>query len=90
MVAVMSSRETSVRRIAPGGKKMVLSYCNGCKYLEKVEINGENHSRCQKENCLSVYTKCVSEEAVRQFIHNDQMDSNRWVTSALEICYQVE
>ena len=74
-----------------GGENMVLFYCSGCKYLEKVGMKGEDHSRCQKENCLSIYTKCVSEEALRQFIHNDKNGSNRRrATSALEICYQVE
>lgn len=66
---------------------MTLSYCNGCVHHGTVEIQQENHSRCEKENCLSVYAKCVSEEAIRQFINNNGVRRNQWTNSALEICY---
>ena len=69
---------------------MLLSYCSECNHLETVEIKEESHSKCRKENCLAIYTKCISEEAIKQFVSNDQLGSNKWTTSALEICYPAD
>ena len=66
---------------------MILSHCSECKYHHKVEIEDEIHSRCLRENCLTMYTKCFTEEAIRQFIKKN-MDKERDRTHpALEICY---
>ena len=51
---------------------MLLNYCQGCRYHEIGIIDGDGQSKCTKENCLAVYTKCVTEEAVKQFLQNDR------------------
>jgi hypothetical protein len=67
--------------------KMIFSYCNGCRYHETVEIDGSKHSRCLKENCLAVYTKCLTEGAVKQLIARDRDGAAEAKQSALEVCY---
>ena len=67
---------------------MIIKYCNKCAYHEVVEIEKVNQSRCGKENCLSLYTKCVTEEALRQFLKNDKRNIREVTHSALEICYE--
>ena len=66
---------------------MILSYCQKCEYHKQLEIANETHSRCLKENCLSVYAKCFAEEAVRQFIEKNKQGRHDPSSSALEICY---
>ena len=66
---------------------MVLQYCTKCSYHELTEINAREHSKCGKENCLSMYAKCINEEAVRQFIQKNELDRIKPPTSALDICY---
>jgi hypothetical protein len=67
---------------------MLVSYCRECKYHEISDVEGDEHSKCNKENCLSVYTKCLTEEAVKQFLQRDKLDLGRVAESALEICYE--
>jgi hypothetical protein len=66
---------------------MVLQCCERCDYHELTEISAEEHSKCGKENCLSIYAKCVTEEAVRQFIYRNEPGRIEQPTSALDICY---
>ena len=68
---------------------MILLYCKICDYHEAVVIYGTEHSRCLKENCLSVYTKCLTEEAVRRFIHENKYENIEKLKSALEVCYPI-
>ena len=67
---------------------MLLSYCRGCEYHEIIEKRGYKYSKCNKENCLSVYTKCLTEEAVRQFLLRDKEQGTVKSHPALEICYE--
>ena len=68
-------------------EEMILSYCKKCEHHVQVEIASVTHSRCLKENCLSVYAKCFTEEAVRQFIRKNTDKKYDPPDSALEICY---
>jgi hypothetical protein len=38
---------------------MVLAYCKRCSFHELTKISGEEYSKCCKENCLSIYAKCL-------------------------------
>ena len=66
---------------------MIVSYCKHCEHHEIVLIEECEHSRCLKENCLCIYTKCLTEAAVGKFICEDQSKTSKRLTSALEICY---
>ena len=65
---------------------MLLNYCQGCRYHEIEIIDADEQSKCTKENCLAVFTKCVTEEAVRQFLQNDRLNMTEIASSAPEIC----
>lgn len=67
---------------------MILSYCRACEYHETVQIDGKLQSRCQKESCLSIYTNCIAEEAVRKFISRNDQEHLYKSKSALEMCYR--
>jgi hypothetical protein len=67
---------------------MILSYCQRCKQHEIVQIEDLKYSKCLKEKCLSVYTKCVADEAVKQFLQRDRHSAARKAETALEICYE--
>ncbi|MBW1982808.1 MAG: hypothetical protein JRJ12_16510 [Deltaproteobacteria bacterium] len=67
---------------------MILEYCKKCEHHETVELDSRPHSRCLKENCLSIYTKCVADAAVQQFIAHDTGKKKPPPRSALEICYE--
>jgi len=66
---------------------MILACCAICEYHEKVEIDFKVHSKCQKENCLSMYSNCVRNAAVKKFICQNTLDHTEGPSSALEICY---
>jgi hypothetical protein len=67
---------------------MILSYCRGCEQHEIVQVEDFNYSKCLKEKCLSVYTRCVADEAVKQFLQRDKLNAAKRAESALEICYE--
>jgi hypothetical protein len=52
---------------------MTLSHCRECTHHEIVGCNQEKYSKCRKENCLAIHTKCIEQAAIRQFIHNDKI-----------------
>jgi hypothetical protein len=66
---------------------MVLSYCNKCEHHEILEIEGREQSRCQKENCLSIYTNCLMKEAIQYFISRNEAEKKMRSQPALELCY---
>ncbi len=66
---------------------MVLAYCKRCSFHELTRISGEEYSKCCKENCLSIYAKCLMDVALRQFICRNELGSIDRSTSALDICY---
>ena len=45
------------------------------------------HSRCLKENCLVIYSKCLTEKAVEKFLREDEEHKKELGNSALDICY---
>lgn len=65
---------------------MILWYCRNCEHHEAVVVNDHEHSRCLKENCLSIYTKCLTQQAVREFIDKGKEQPER-PKSALDLCY---
>ena len=66
---------------------MILACCSTCEYHEKVEIESKLYSKCQKENCLSMYSNCVTNAAVKKFVSQNSLDQKEEPASALEICY---
>ena len=66
---------------------MLLVYCSKCEHHEKVELNHKSHSRCLKENCLSIYSNCLTQAAVKKFIADNNFDDRKMRDSALEMCY---
>ena len=66
---------------------MILSYCKHCEHHSTVEIDGYIHSRCQKENCLVIYSKCLTEKAVEKFLRENEDHKKLIGNSALDICY---
>jgi hypothetical protein len=66
---------------------MILACCSACEHHEKVEIDLTFYSKCQKENCLSMYSNCVTHEAVKRFVSQNTLDHTEEPSSALEICY---
>ena len=66
---------------------MILACCSTCEYHEKVEIDRTFYSKCQKENCLSMYSNCVRDEAIKRFVSQNTLDQTEELSSALEICY---
>ena len=66
---------------------MILTCCSTCEYHEEFEIDCKFYSRCQKENCLSMYSNCVTHRAVRKFVSQNTLDQTAEPSSALEICY---
>jgi hypothetical protein len=66
---------------------MILACCSTCEYHKKVEIDLTFHSKCQKENCLSMYSKCIINIAVQRFVALNNLDHTEESSSALEICY---
>ena len=66
---------------------MILSYCKHCEHHSTVEIEGQMHSRCLKENCLVIYSKCFTEKAVKKFLRENEDQKKEFGNSALDICY---
>ena len=66
---------------------MILSYCKYCEYHEIALVDECEYSKCLKNNCLAIHTKCVQNEALRQFICRNASNNDEKPISALEICY---
>ena len=66
---------------------MILSYCKHCEHHSTVEIEGHMRSRCLKENCLVIYSKCLTEKAVEKLLRENEDHKKELVNSALDICY---
>ena len=66
---------------------MILAHCFKCEFHEKVEIDKLIASKCNKENCLAIYSNCVRVTAVKKFVSQDTISELDDQSSALEICY---
>ena len=66
---------------------MIVAYCSRCEHHERVEMDSELHSKCSKENCLSIYSNCIRVIAVNKFISQNNLSCKEKPLSALEICY---
>ena len=66
---------------------MIVAYCSRCEHHERIERDSELHSKCTKENCLSIYSNCIRVIAVSKFISQNSLNGKEKPSSALEICY---
>jgi len=66
---------------------MILIHCLKCGYHDEVNVDGVSYSRCVKENCLSMYSHCVANAAMEQFIHQNRLAPLDKTETALELCY---
>jgi len=66
---------------------MSISYCRQCKYHGTIEIKNHMHSRCLKENCLVIYSKCLTDKALEKFLRECEEHNKELGSSALDICY---
>jgi hypothetical protein len=66
---------------------MILVHCLKCGYHEESTTEGEAVSRCRKENCLSMYSDCVANAAMSQFIEGNRLPALERGETALELCY---
>jgi hypothetical protein len=69
---------------------MILTYCRQCKYHSTIDIENHIHSRCLKENCLVIYSKCFTDKAVKKFLREHKDSKKEFGNSALNICYPTE
>jgi hypothetical protein len=68
---------------------MVLAHCIKCEFHEKIDIDQKLFSKCNKENCLAMYSNCVRVTAVNKFVCENDLDNVKGQSSALEICYPI-
>ena len=66
---------------------MILAHCLKCEFHERVDIDQKSFSRCNKENCLSIYSNYVRVTAVNKFVSENDLNEVKDQSSALEICY---
>ena len=66
---------------------MILAHCLKCEFHERVEIDHKLYSKCNNENCLSIYSNCVRVTAVKKFVSENDVNQVKDLSSALEICY---
>jgi hypothetical protein len=66
---------------------MILSCCKYCEYHSIIKIDGHVHSRCLKENCLVIYSKCFTDKAVKKFLRENDDHKKKLENAALDICY---
>jgi len=66
---------------------MILAHCLKCEFHEKFEIDKMTYSKCNKENCLSIYSNCVRVKAVKKFVSKNATSQIDEQSTALEICY---
>jgi hypothetical protein len=52
-----------------------------------IEKDDQMHSRCLKENCLVIYSRCLTEKAVERFLRENDAQKKELENSALDICY---
>ena len=71
------------------GDETILTYCIKCEFHERVDIDNKLYSKCGKENCLSIYSNCISVAAIKKFILENDMANIKDRSSALELCYPV-
>ena len=66
---------------------MRLNHCLQCKFHEELKIDGTSFSRCTKENCLSIYSDCITAVAMVRFLEQNRLSHLKKTDSALEVCY---
>ena len=66
---------------------MILAHCSKCGFHEKTEVDNQLYSRCNKENCLAIYSNCIRVIAVQSFVSQNASEQIEERSSALEICY---
>ncbi|HDM76503.1 MAG TPA: hypothetical protein ENG51_08540 [Deltaproteobacteria bacterium] len=69
---------------------MVLKVCMNCPFHEITQnVDNQSVSFCGKENCYSVYSRCIGQKALEDFLRKNgvPMGLRR---SALDLCYSSE
>ena len=54
---------------------MILRTCLACNHHETREELETRISYCNKENCLSQYSKCIAARAIEQFLRRDRLEA---------------
>ncbi len=54
---------------------MILKTCLSCNHHETREEPETRVSYCNKENCLSQYSKCIAARAIEQFLRRDRLEA---------------
>ena len=65
---------------------MILTHCLKCEYHSEAKIDDELHSKCNNENCLSIYSNCIRNAALNEFVSQNKVDRTEEHSFALEIC----
>jgi hypothetical protein len=51
---------------------MVIRFCTSCAFHEiRSDEEGNKKSHCGKENCWSMFSKCLSNQALRTFLERE-------------------
>ena len=66
---------------------MIIKYCSKCEYHEGITLDGKLNSKCHKEGCLSIYSNCIANAAIKKFVYDNDFDVSNRPKSALETCY---
>ena len=54
---------------------MILKPCLKCPHHIIRENGKEKESFCQKENCWSVFSKCIARKALERFLDEEKIES---------------
>ncbi len=68
---------------------MVLRSCLNCKFHEIRDAENGKKSSCRREKCWSVFSKCIANRALEEFLNQDGAASTGSF-SALEHVYSRE
>ena len=66
---------------------MILAHCLKCEFHDEIKMDQKLFSKCNKENCLAMYSNCVRVTAVNKFVSENDLDNRKDRSSALDICY---
>jgi hypothetical protein len=52
---------------------MVIKYCLTCAFHQVKQEDSEEGSYCARENCFSMFAKCLSKHALKQFLTQESI-----------------
>jgi hypothetical protein len=53
---------------------MLIKSCFQCKFHEIKQEKNEQMSHCQKENCWSRFSKCITNKALSRYLEQESSD----------------